>query len=140
VVVVGESVVRIEEWIGGAAFRIARVVVQQPEACFAEGPEREQRLRELEELLDSACPGSLASLRERIGESLSDGALELLHTVAMNLPVDLPRKLEWLGCRGSLDRWKAICGTLRYVAAGRALRERTISRYSDCLPEDPRRN
>jgi Lon protease-like protein len=141
VVLRGESVVRIEEWIGGAAFRIAQVRHQEEEACFMEGPEGAERLRELEGLLESACPGILGTLRERCGTTDgTEAGLELLHTIAMQLPVDPARKLEWLACAGSLERWTAVRATLRSVALVRSQRQRTIERYSDLMPPDARSN
>jgi hypothetical protein len=65
---------------------------------------------------------------------------ELLHTVAMHLPVGVDQKLAWLGCAGSLARWEMLAGTLREMGEARGQRQRALGRYHDLLPENPGKN
>ena len=83
-----------------------------------------------------AAEGGL-HLREALA---AERGLQLLHTIAMHLPVGVPRKIDWLCQPGTLKRWQAIRETLKRMGAERNLREHTIARYSDQQPSDPNRN
>lgn len=137
----GERVVRIDEFVDRVPFRRAMISPHGPDDALGNGASGRERVEELRSLLDRACPGA----RERLESCLvndveEDGGLELLHTLAMNLPVEQEQKLGWLACEGALARWQAIRGTLQRLAASRELRRRVLQQYDDVRPEKPGRN
>jgi len=137
----GEAVVRIERFVSDAPYRSANVRPLSEGHCFADAPGVEERCRELHDLLDRACPGCVEALRSRWPRDFDEEcSVELLHTVAMHLPVNLERKLEWLACPGSLERWESMRKTLREMGDLRTLRRRILRRYEDLAPEDPTGN
>jgi Lon protease-like protein len=137
----GESVVRIEEVASEKPYRTASVAPVQEEGSFSTAPGARERCRELHRLLEGACPGCVQALRERWpADFRKECSVELLHTVAMHLPVSVDRKLEWLACPGSLARWESIRGTLRELGDTRGAQKRVIRRYDDLRPEDPGSN
>ncbi len=140
-IVRGGPIVEIEEYVASTPFRVARVKVRPEEDCFITAPGAKRRVQELHDLLELACPGSLAKLRETLTvDGSARGGLELLHVVAMHLPVDVTLKLEWLACPGSLSRWKCIRKKLCELASARSLGKDCLHRYSDLCPEDPQAN
>jgi Lon protease-like protein len=141
VIVRGEAVVTMAERKSPRPYRLAAVTPLAQGPAFADEPGAEERFRELRRLLELACPGCVSALQERwpgIFERCSGD--ELLHTVAMHLPVSVEQKLAWLGCAGSLSRWEMLSGTLREMGEARGERQRALGRYHDLLPEDPGRN
>jgi Lon protease-like protein len=137
----GESAVWIEETESEHPYRVARVRSLPDRGCFAHAPGAVERCEELHRLLERACPGCVRVLREGWkGDFDRDCGVELLHTVAMHLPVGVETKLEWLGCEGSLERWKRIREALVNMGEAREERHRIIRRYGDLLPEDPAEN
>jgi Lon protease-like protein len=137
----GERVVEIEEFVSDAPFRTARVRARTRDLSFVEGPGASDRIDELQQLLEEACPGCVEALAERMTcDTEAERGLQLLHTIAMHLPVGVPRKIDWLCQPGTLKRWQAIRETLKRMGAERNLREHTIARYSDQQPSDPNRN
>jgi Lon protease-like protein len=141
VIVRGESVVAMAERKSDRPYRLAVVTALAQGPAFAAEPGAEDRFRELRRLLELACPGCVGALQERwpgIFERCSGD--ELLHTVAMHLPVSVEQKLAWLGCAGSLCRWEMLAGTLREMGRARCERQRALGRYHDLLPEDPGKN
>lgn len=137
----GESVVRIEEFVSSRPYRSARVSVLPVGECFARAPGAEERCRELHRLLERACPGCVEALRSLWTRDFDEECSEeLLHTVAMHLPVHVERKLEWLACHGSLERWERMRRTLGDMGDFRELRRRILIRYEDLAPEDPSEN
>jgi Lon protease-like protein len=141
IILKGERVVRIEEFVSEAPFRKAKLRVLPEDGGFGNGISSGERLDEIRVLLDKACPGALERLEScLVNQPEDDGGLELLHTLAMNLPVDLDRKLGWLASGSALSRWQAIRSTLMALGAAREVRQRVIRRYDDLRPEHPRRN
>jgi Lon protease-like protein len=140
-IVRGGPIVNIEEFVASSPFRVARVKVRPEEDCFVTAPGAKQRVQELHDLLELACPGSLVRLQEALPvDGTPRGGLELLHVVAMHLPVDVALKLEWLACPGSLSRWKCIRKKLCELASARSLGKVCLERYSDLSPDDPQAN
>lgn len=141
IVLRGERVVRIAGFVQDAPYRMARVEPQPVERDFAEAPGQPERLAELRDLLEQACPGAVKALETRlVVRPETDGGMELLHTLASTFPVKMERKIEWLGCDGSLDRWERLRDMLRGVATERGRKSRCIVRYSDLIPDDPKHN
>jgi len=141
VVLRGERVVRIDEFVQDVPFRAAHVTPQPDEDDFVSKPGAEERRRELRALAEAACPGVMAALESRLVSSPEqDGGLELLHTLAASFPAPVETKLEWLACAGSLQRWDRIRATLSEVARERTRKTRAIARYSDLKPPDPTHN
>lgn len=137
----GEAVVRLGELVSDEPYRTATVRRLPDHGCFAQEPGAAARCEELRFLLERACPGCLQALREGWpGDFDRDCGVELLHTVAMHLPVEVETKLTWLRCRGSLERWTLMRSTLERMGADRAERRRVLTRYEDLLPEHPRSN
>lgn len=134
----GEAVVRLEEVASDRPYRTAKVVPVVQEGCFTKAPGAPERCRELHRLLEGACPGCVNALRERWPVDFKkECSVEMLHTVAMHLPVSVAKKLEWLACPGSLARWEKIRETLRELGETRGEQRRVIRRYDDLHPEDP---
>jgi Lon protease-like protein len=141
IVLRGERVVRILEFVQDVPYRVARLEPQPVERDFAEKPGQPERLAELRDLLDQACPGATSALETRlVARPETDGGMELLHTLASCFPVKMERKIEWLACDGSLDRWTRLRDMLRGVAAERDRKSRCIVRYADLKPDDPKHN
>jgi len=137
----GRHVVEIEELLASEPFRRARVKVLQQGDCFISAPGARERVQELYDLLELACPGSVERLRKKMQiEDGAKGGLDLLHVVAMYLPVDVTLKLEWLACPGSLPRWRMIRKKLCELASTRSMGKICLERYSDRYPEDPQSN
>jgi Lon protease-like protein len=140
-VVRGCSAVDIEEWVAFEPYRKARVKVREQGDCFAAAPGSKERVQELYDLLELACPGSVKKLREKAQiEESARGGLDLLHIVAMYLPVEITLKLEWLACNGSLPRWRMIRKKLCGLASARTMGRICIESYSDRFPQDPGSN
>jgi len=138
VILKGECVVQLGDVVSEVPYRTSRVQCFPRDARFAEDPGARDRVLELKRRLEDACPGCVAALREHIAEDLAEeGGLTLLHTVAMHLPVEVPRKLEWLACPDSLTRWEKIRDTLVGMAKDRAARKRVIHQYADLQPDNP---
>jgi Lon protease-like protein len=134
----GERVVEIGEVVSHVPYRTARVRCFPEDAAFAEGPGARDRILELKRLLEDACPGCVEGLRAHISDDLGEeGGLTLLHTVAMHLPVDISRKLDWLQCSDSLRRWEKIRATLVDLGKNRETRKRVLLQYADLEPENP---
>jgi Lon protease-like protein len=134
----GEAVVRLEEVPSEKPYRTAKIVKVTQEGCFATAPEAGERCAELRRLLEGACPGCVKALQERWPVDFKkEGSLELLHTIAMHLPVSVEKKLEWLACPGSLARWEKIRETLEEMGETRGAQRRVIRRYDDLHPDDP---
>ena len=141
IVLRGECVVRMGEFVQDAPYRVARVTPQPVEREFAEDPGAAERLAELRELLEAACPGATRALETRlVTRPETDGGMELVHSLASCFPVKIARKVEWLGCAGSLERWEQMRETLRAVAHDRGRKSRAIERYADLHPDDPKHN
>jgi Lon protease-like protein len=141
VILRGERVVELGAKVADKPYPILRVHPLPREGSFREEPGAAERLAELMDLFERVCPGGLDSLRPRMFlDPEDDGGLELLHTVAMHLPVDLKHKLDWLARPGSLSRWLGVRETLRALAAARASRRRTLDRYADLTPKFPGKN
>lgn len=141
VILRGESIVEIESFVSDTPFRTARIRICPELDSFADGVGASRRVRELHELLESACPGCVEALREQMpGELEEGGGLSLLHTIAMHLPVEIESKIAWLSEPGSLSRWRAIRHRLRRLADARAQRSTALLRYADLTPEDPGKN
>ncbi len=141
VILRGERVVELGEAVADTPYRISRITELPREGSFAEEPGAAERLTELIDLFERVCPGALESLRPRLFcNPEEDGGRELLHTVAMHLPVDLKHKLDWLGRPGSLSRWLGVRSILRGLATARALRSRALLRYADLAPDHPASN
>lgn len=140
-VLLGCRVVEIEEIVGTSPYLVARIRVRQEEDCFVTAPGAKERVQELSDLLELACPGSVKKLRATLQvDGSAKGALDLLHLVAMHLPVDTNLKLEWLACPGSLTRWRMIRKKLCQLASTRSLGQICLERYSDLRPDHPQRN
>lgn len=140
-IVRGGPIVDIEEFVSSTPFRVARVTLRRETDCFITAPGAKQRVQELHDLLELACPGSLARLREALPvDGTPQGALELLHVVAMHLPVDVDLKLQWLACPGSFSRWKCIRKKLCELASKRSMGRVCLERYDDLCPDDPQAN
>jgi Lon protease-like protein len=137
----GEAVVRMEEVSSTKPYRTAKVTPVLQEGCFAKGEGSRERCAELHALLEAACPGCVEALQQRWPVDFKkECSVELLHTVAMHLPVSVDQKLEWLACPGSLARWESLRETLRELGATRGAQRRVIRRYDDLHPEDPAAN
>ncbi len=137
----GCHVVEIQELLASEPFRRARVKVLAQGDCFVSSPGAKERVQELYDLLELACPGSVERLRKKIKiEDGARGGLNLLHVVAMYLPVDVTLKLEWLACPGSLPRWRMIRKKLCELASTRSMGKICLERYGDRYPEDPQWN
>jgi Lon protease-like protein len=137
----GERVVRIEEFVQEAPYRRARVTALPEQTGFGQTGCTAERVDEIRTLLERACPGAIERLEScLVHPPEEDGGLELMHTLAMNLPVDLDRKLSWLAAGGTLARWQAIRSTLGRLAAARELRGRVLRQYEDVRPDKPGRN
>lgn len=141
VVVRGERVVRLEEFVQSEPYRVARIQPAPEDDEFVCAPGAAERLAELRSLLDRACPGATKALESRLINPVEqDGGLELLHTLASSFPVSVEQRFEWLSCAGTLERWRRIRETLERVAGERACKDRALVRYSDLQPEDPKHN
>ncbi|MCA9754073.1 MAG: hypothetical protein KC591_17875, partial [Gemmatimonadetes bacterium] len=141
IILKGERVVHLDEFVTEAPFRRARVTPEPDCPGFASGAAADERLNEIRTLLDRACPGAMARLEScLVNDPEEDGGLELMHMLAMHLPVDREKKLEWLRVGGALQRWQAIRSTLCQLAAGRELRHRVMLRYDDLRPDRPGHN
>jgi Lon protease-like protein len=141
VVLHGERVVRIEEFVQDVPYRVARIVSFEDDDRFASTSGAGERLRELREVAERACPGAASALERRLACPVEkDGGLELLNTVASCFPVPVEHKVEWLGGAGSLGRWERMRDTLRDVARERERKARAIVRYADLKPPDPKHN
>jgi ATP-dependent Lon protease len=137
----GCHVVEIEEFIATDPFCRARIKVREQEDCFISAPGAKERVQELYDLLELACPGSVDRLKNKLQiEDGAKGGLALLHLVAMYLPVDVTLKLEWLACPGSLTRWRMIRKKLCELASTRSMGKICLERYSDLCPENPQSN
>jgi Lon protease-like protein len=137
VILRGEAVVRIVEFVDGAPHLTARVHPLRKEGCFETSPGAARRCRELHRLLEDACPGCLQALRAGWAGDLDRGCgVELLHTVAMYLPVSVEKKVEWLASAGSLARWVKLRDTLREMGVARRRRGGVLRLYADLRPED----
>jgi Lon protease-like protein len=141
VVLCGERVVHLEEFVSDEPYRIARFRSCEEDAEFAGAPGAAERLAQMRELLDRACPGATKALESRlVARPEQDGGLELLHTLASSFPLSVEEKLSWLACEGSLARWDCIRATLERVARERTRKDRAIERYGDLKPDDPKHN
>lgn len=137
----GCHVVDIEELLAQDPFCRARVKVRAQGDCFVSAPGAKERVQELYDLLELACPGSVKKLCDQAQiEDGARGGLDLLHLVAMYLPVDITLKLKWLACEGSLPRWRMIRKKLCDLASTRSMGKICLERYSDRFPEDPKSN
>lgn len=137
----GCRVVQIEGEVASEPYRVARVRTIEQNDCFVTAPGARERIQELNDLLELACPGSVAKLRETLQlDGSARGALDLLHLVAMHLPVNVALKLEWLACPGSLTRWRMIRKKLSELASTRSLGKDCLERYEDLRPDHPGRN
>lgn len=137
----GERVVRIEEFVQNEPYRIARIRSVPEDDAFATAEGTAERLGELREFLDRACPGATEAIESRLIHAVDqDGGLEFLHTLASSFPVAAEQKLEWLACEGSLERWRKIRETLQRVAGERADKDRALVRYADLKPDNPKHN
>jgi len=137
----GEAVVRLEEVSSDKPYRTAKVDPVAQEGCFAKGEGARERCAELHALLEAACPGCVKALQDRWPVDFKKKcSVELLHTVAMHLPVGVEKKLEWLGCPGSLSRWESLRETLLELGATRSAQRRLIRRYGHLQPDDPTTN
>ncbi|MFN8179926.1 MAG: LON peptidase substrate-binding domain-containing protein [bacterium] len=140
-VLCGERVVHLEEFVAEEPFRIAKIRSRPEDDEFARAPGAAERLAQMRELLDRACPGATQALESRlIARPEQDGGLELLHTLASSFPLAVEQKLAWLECEGSLARWERIRATLEGVARERGRKDRAMERYADLKPEDPKHN
>lgn len=141
IVLRGERVVHLEEFVQDTPYRIARVRPSPEDRAFAEEPGQPERLAELRTLLDEACPGATDALETRlVTRPEADGGMELLHTLACCFPVKIENKLEWLAADGSLERWHRVRDVLRGVKHERDRKSRCIDRYADLKPDDPKHN
>jgi len=137
----GEAVVRLEEVTSEKPYRTAKITPVAQEGCFSKAPGAKQRCAELHALLEAACPGCVQALQERWPVDFKkECSVELLHTVAMHLPVSVEKKLEWLDCPGSLARWEKLRQTLLELGVKRGAQRRVIRRYDDLQPDDPATN
>lgn len=137
----GEAPVRIGCFVQEHPYRAAKVAPLPQEGSFTDQPGASERCAELHRLLEEACPGCVQALQERWPRDFNrDCGLELLHTIAMHLPVGVEKKLEWLACPGSLARWEKMRETLRELGAARGTRQRVLRRYGDLHPENPVEN
>ena len=137
----GERVVHIEEFVQAEPYRVARIRSVPADDEFARAPGHAERLAELRDLLNRACPGATQALESPLlGTVEKDGGLELLHTLAASFPVSAEQKLEWLDCSGTLERWRRIRETLQRVADERAGKARALMRYADLKPDNPKHN
>ncbi|HET9888166.1 MAG TPA: hypothetical protein VFR10_11690, partial [bacterium] len=117
------------------------VKMREQADCFAAAPGGKERAQELCDLLELACPGSVKKLREKAQiEEGARGGLDLLHIVAMYLPVEVTLKLEWLACNGSLPRWRMMRKKLCELASTRTMGMICLERYADRYPQDPASN
>jgi Lon protease-like protein len=136
----GERVVTLVDVGAAAPYRTARLLVRPDDDAFAGQTGGAARLAELRLLLEQACPGALAALESRlVTPAEKDGGLELLHTLASTFPAAVDRKLEWLACRDSLERWLSIRAMLAALAMERTRKSRAITRYADLAPKHPQR-
>jgi hypothetical protein len=141
VIVRGEIVVGIEERKSARPYRVVTITPLPLGRSFGEDPGCEERCRELRRLLEGACPGCVAALKERWPRIFDAKCCdELLHTVAMHLPVRVELKVDWLACAGSLPRWEKLRSTMLEMGAARDVRQRALGRYQDLLPENPAKN
>jgi Lon protease-like protein len=141
VVLRGERIVRIEEFVQEEPFRVAKIQSRADEEDFARSPGAAERLVEMRASLDRACPGATKALESRLfARPEQDGGLEFLHTLASSFPLAIEEKLAWLACEGSLQRWNCIRAVLARVAEARCRKDRAIERYSDLKPTDPKHN
>ena len=141
IILQGERVVDVVETVREKPYPRVLVEERASRGEFAEGAGALERCRELQLLLEKACPGCVKGLRERMGGDFeSTCGIELLHTVAMYLPVGVEKKVAWLSCEGSLARWEAIRSTLLEMGRSRSRRLTAIRTYEDVRPEDPAAN
>jgi Lon protease-like protein len=134
----GERVVEIGRVVSLEPYRTVEVRCSPSDTAFAESPGARDRILELKRLLEDACPGCVEALREHMpDEQEPEGGLTLLHTIAMHLPVEIPRKLEWLRCPDSLARWTKIRRTLIEMGRARTERNRIFNCYEDLQPDNP---
>ncbi len=141
IVLRGCRVVEIERFVRSEPYRVARVKTVEQNDCFVTAPGAKERVQELHDLLELSCPGSLAKLRDTLHlDGSARSALDLLHLVAMHLPVQVDLKLQWLACPGSLTRWRMIRKKLGELAASRSLGKDCLARYDDLRPEHPQKN
>ncbi|NNE44740.1 MAG: hypothetical protein HKN12_11055, partial [Gemmatimonadetes bacterium] len=132
----GEAAVRIQGYVDHDPYRMARVTPVTDGELVAD-PLAPPPGSDLRELLELACPGCLAVLREGWpGDFDRECSVELLHTVAMHLPVSVETRLEWLGCRSAAERWRRIRAALIDLAKSRTTQSRVLSRYRDLRPEE----
>jgi Lon protease-like protein len=137
----GERVVHLEEFVNDSPFRVARLRVEPDDDAFGRPPALEERLGELRALLDRACPGAAGALESRLlTRPEQDGGLEFLHTLASSFPVPVEQKLEWLAAAGTMERWHRIREVLENVGRERTRKTRALVQYSDLKPEDPKTN
>lgn len=135
--------VRLRRFVAAQPFRVAEVepVAAREDDCFLAADGAKARIQELHDLLELASPGCVEKLHQAMPTSdAPSSALELLHSVAMHLPVEVGQKLEWLACPGSLSRYRMIRKKLCDLAAARTLGKICLERYSDLCPEDPKSN
>ena len=137
----GERVVHIEEFVQSEPYRVARIRSVPEDDEFSRAPGFAERLAELRELVNRACPGATQALEiPLLGALEKDGGLEFLHALAASFPVPAEQKLEWLRCEGTLERWRRIRETLERVAEERVSKARAIVRYADLKPDNPKHN
>jgi Lon protease-like protein len=138
VILKGERVVEIGETVSNVPYRTAQIRCFADDTSFADKPGAPDRIVELKQRLEDACPGCVEALRAHIADDLGEeGGLTLLHTIAMHLPVEVALKLEWLACPDSLARWEKMRATLLSMASDRQAGKRVIHRYADLQPENP---
>jgi len=141
VVLRGERVVQLEEFVSDSPFRVARLRVEPEDDAFGRPPDLDERLAELRTLLERACPGASRALESRLlTRPEQDGGLELLHTLASSFPVSVEQKLEWLAAGGTMERWRRIRDVLEKVGLERTRKARALVQYADLKPEDPKTN
>ncbi len=136
IIVCGERVVEVREFVSARPYRVARLDPARPEASPPEMGA--QCVTELRNLINRCCPGTYEKLQNQLAASPDeDGGLELLNTLASSFPVQVERKLAWLRCADPAERWQAMRTTLLHVAEEARRCDDTIRQYSDRRPETP---
>jgi Lon protease-like protein len=132
----GKTAVRIDGFVSETPYRVARVT-PVPDDGQLVGTAAAEFRRDLSSLLERASPGCVEALRaEWPGDFDGDGSMELLHTIAMYLPVSVEKRLEWLACRGGQDRWLRMRETLVELAEARQVNQRVLLQYEDTRPPE----
>ena len=132
----GETAVRLDGFVDDRPYQVARISAVEDGEARAD--ETVPPNGELHQLLEAACPGCLGVLRQGWpGDFDRDCTVELLHTVAMHLPVSVETRLRWLACSGPKERWERIRETLTQLAANRVQQREVLTLYRDLQPGEP---